>query len=107
MKIQVVRSFATTALVLLCASSLIGSPVGNIAGSIKDPTGALVPGVRLTLTNTATNAKVVATTNANGEFQFLQLAPSTYSLVAELSGFKRAMAPAIVVQVDQVTHLDL
>ena len=73
-------------------ASLMASPVGSIAGTVKDPSGALVPGVKLTLTSTETNAHWSTVTNAGGEFQFLQLAPANYSLVAENSGFKRATA---------------
>jgi Carboxypeptidase regulatory-like domain/TonB-dependent Receptor Plug Domain len=83
------------------------SPVGSVAGTVKDPTGAPVANVQLKLTNTATNAVVLATTNGSGEFEFLQLAPSAYSLEAESTGFKRISVPSLVVQVDQVTHLEL
>lgn len=97
----------SAALVLFGAVSLWASPVGSVTGTVKDATGALIPGVKLTLANTATNAQLTTTTNSSGEFQFLQLAPSTYSLVAEGSGFKRATVSSVLVQVDQVTHIDL
>jgi hypothetical protein len=64
-------------------------------------------GVKLTLTSTATNAKTTAATNASGEFQFLQLAPASYSLQAEGTGFKAATVQAVLVQVDQVTHIEI
>jgi hypothetical protein len=67
----------------------------------------LVPGVKVSLTNTSTNAKLDTTTNANGEFQFLQLVPATYALAAEAQGFKKISVPSVLVQVDQITHLDL
>ena len=53
------------------------------------------------LTNTATNAQFSATANAQGEFQFLQLAPSTYSLVPNRPGFRKSDVRRILVQVDQ------
>jgi len=90
---------------LISAGWLSASPVGSIAGSVRDVSGAFVPGVKVTLTNTATNAKLETTTDANGEFQFPQLAPSTYSLVVEAKGFKRALTTALV-QVDQITHAE-
>ena len=95
--------------VTLFLSSVIGlaSPVGSISGTVKDPSGAPVAGVKLKLVDTATNSEAFATTNASGEFQFLQLTPSTYSLEAEASGFKKITAASVVVQVDQVTHLEL
>src|SRR6266481_9432248 len=64
-----------------------------------------MPGVKVTLTNTATNARMETNTDANGEFQFLQLAPSTYSITVEAKGFKRALSTALV-QVDQITHAE-
>ena len=83
------------------------SPVGSISGSVKDSTGAFVPGVTLTLTNLATNSRVTTASNPNGEFQFPQLTPSTYALTAEITGFKRETISSVLVQVDQVTHVEL
>jgi Carboxypeptidase regulatory-like domain len=104
------RTFTSKAVVLLAlfcllAGWLLASPVGSIAGSVKDASGAYMAGARVTLTNTATNAKIETATDQNGEFQFLQLAPSTYSLAVEAKGFKRAVSNAVV-QVDQITHAE-
>jgi hypothetical protein len=92
---------------LIAAASLSASPVGSVSGSVKDSSGAIITGVRLTLTNTSTNAQFATTTNPQGEFQFLQLAPSTYSLAAESPGFKKSNVSSVLVQVDQVTHIEL
>jgi hypothetical protein len=92
---------------ILGAYPMLGSPVGSVSGTLKDGTGGVVPGVALTLTSTATNAKLKATTNAQGEFQFLELPPATYSLVAEATGFKKINVSSVLVQVDQITHLEL
>jgi hypothetical protein len=92
---------------LLEVAGLWASPVGSVSGTVKDPSGALIPGVKLTLSNTATNGHWSTTTNTSGEFQFLQLAPAPYSLVAESSGFKKAAVASVLVQVDQVTHVEL
>src|SRR6266852_4362879 len=104
------RTFTSRVIVLLAvfcllAGWLLASPVGSIAGSVKDASGAYMAGARVTLTNTATNAKLETATDQNGEFQFLQLAPSTYTLAVEAKGFKRAISNALV-QVDQITHAD-
>src|SRR4029077_19399077 len=92
---------------LFSAATVFGSPVGSVAGSVKDASGAIVPRVKLTLVNLATNAQLAALSNANGEFQFLQLAPSTYSLSAESTGFKRTAISSVLVQADQVTHVEI
>jgi hypothetical protein len=74
---------------------------------VKDPSGSAISGARLTLTNPATNAKVEAVSDTNGGFQFLQLAPAEYGLVVESPGFKKVTENRILVQVDQITHVDI
>src|SRR4029077_2654247 len=59
-----------------------------------------------TLTNSSTNAKVETISDSNGGFQFLQLAPAMYSLRVEAPGFKSEVVSDILVQVDQITHVD-
>lgn len=99
--------YSFVAVTAIAATTLSASPVGTVSGTVKDSSGAIVTGVRLTLTSTATNAQFSTSTNPQGEFQFLQLAPSTYSLVAESPGFKKSNVSTVLVQVDQVTHIDL
>jgi hypothetical protein len=91
--------------ILLCATVVLASPTGSVVGTVKDPSGASVSGAELTLTNLATNAKMAAVSDANGDFQFLQLAPAEYSLVVQFPGFKKLTERNIVVQVDQITHI--
>lgn len=94
------------AFVLLFAPVVSASPTGSIAGSVKDPSGAVISSAKLTLMNIATNAKVEATSDSNGEFQFLQLSPAVYSLNVEATGFKKMVMDRIVVEVDQITHVE-
>ena len=107
------RSRALSLLVLFASFALINapaawaSPTGSIAGFVKDQTGAVVTGAKLTLINMATNAKDEGTTDGNGGFQFLDLVPAVYSLHVEASGFKKEVMSDIVVQVDQITHLEV
>src|SRR5438132_8391824 len=102
--------FGTCALalvILLIAATVSASPTGSIAGSVKDPSGAAVTGAKLTLTNQSTNARMEAVSDANGGFQLLQLAPAVYSLVVESQGFKKVTEHQVLVQVDQITHVDV
>ena len=98
------KKFVTLA--LLFATLLCASPTGSIQGIVRDASRAAVPGAKLTLINTATNGELAATSDPNGEFQFPQVAPATYSLTVEGSGFKKAIVTAVV-QIDQITHLDV
>ena len=61
------------ALALMFGPAVSASPTGSVAGSVKDQTGAMISGAKLTLTNISTNAKVEAVSDSNGSFQFLQL----------------------------------
>jgi len=83
------QAFVRAALFVLATTFAFASPVGTISGTVKDPTGAVTPGVTLKLINTATNAQLSTTTNGGGEFTFLQLAPATYTLETEHAGFKK------------------
>ena len=91
---------------LAFAGSIWASPTGGITGFVKDQTGALIPGAKVTVTNISTNAQLLAISNERGEFEFPQLAPASYSLVVENPGFKKT-AVNTVVQVDQITHVDV
>ena len=100
--------FSACALVILMfATAVLASPTGSIVGTVKDPSGAPVSGAELTLTNLATNAKTEAVSDSNGNFQFLQLTPAEYSLVVQVAGFKKVTEQHILVQVDQITHVDV
>ena len=94
-------------ILLAAAISTFAASVGTIGGTIKDPTGAVVPNVKLVLVNTTTNSASSTTTNREGEYQFIQLNPANYALTAESGGFKKISISNVLVQVDQFTRVDL
>lgn len=104
---ELYRFSGTAVFAFLSAAIVCASPVGSVSGTVKDASGAVVPQVKLTLTSTATNAQMSTLSNPQGEFQFLQLPPTTYKLVAEAQGFKKSTVPEVLVQVDQITHVNL
>src|SRR5260370_30855592 len=81
---------AVAIMVLLIAAAVSASPTGSIVGFVNDPSGSVVSGAKLTLTNAATNPKMEAVTDANGEFQFLPLVPAIYSLGLESQGLQNS-----------------
>lgn len=91
---------------LVFAPLLSASPTGSISGFVKDQSGAVVSGAKLTLINMSTNAKEETVSDSTGAFQFLQLAPALYTLHVEAVGFKKEVLSNIVVEVDQITHLE-
>jgi len=78
---------------------------GNLYGKVTDQTGAVLPGVTVTLDTG--EAPQVQVTNAQGEFRFLSLAPATYKLKAELQGFSPVEYPHIVINVGRNTNIEV
>jgi hypothetical protein len=78
-------------LVLVAAGSLWSqSLTGSILGTVRDPSGAVVPGAKVKLTNEGTGIVVDGTTNASGDYVFPNLAASTYVVQVEAPGFRKA-----------------
>ena len=86
------RSVASFVLVLLlsCVDVALAQQVtGNLIGTVKDETGALLPGVSVTLNSPVLHSTGLTTvTNATGEYRFTGLVAGTYSLRVSLDGFK-------------------
>ena len=61
---------------------------GTIVGTVKDSSGAVMPGVKVSLTNTATNQEVSIQTDPSGDFVAPNLSPGAYNVKTEASGFK-------------------
>jgi hypothetical protein len=59
----------------------------SLRGSIKDPSGAVVPGATITLTDNTTGTVLQATSSANGDYQFNQIPPAKYTIKVSASGF--------------------
>jgi TonB family protein len=88
------RAAAAAAMVLLAvtlpvaALRAVQAPPTYFSGAIYDPTGAVMPGVSLTLEDSA-GGKQTATSDAAGRFQFASVAAGKYVLSAALPGFKQ------------------
>ena len=61
---------------------------GGITGFVRDPSGAVVPGATITVTNLSTNVRLVATSTGDGVYTAPNLAPGDYQIDVELAGFK-------------------
>src|SRR5215467_6896642 len=91
---------AVACLLLLYVSSFAEAQLatGTIAGTIQDATGAVIPGVTVTLSSPGIiGGSQTAITTENGTYRFTRLVPGTYSVKAELSGFRAAARGEIVV----------
>src|ERR1700678_310041 len=82
------------------------STSGRIVGRVADPTGAVLAGVKITLTNDATGASRDTQTNASGDYNFVEVTPGSYRVEFELAGFKKNVQTSVLVNVNQVVTLN-
>ena len=74
---------------------------GRIKGTVIDPQGAVLPGIKVTATNEATGVKFDTITGADGGYLFPQLPVGTYTVSVAANGFKGFTAKGIVLNIDQ------
>lgn len=79
---------------------------GAIAGTIEDPSGAIVGGAAVTIHNVATNAEIALTADNSGYFKAPLLEPGTYTVSLSANGFAPYRADGVLVQVGQVTTIE-
>ena len=79
----------------------------KIQGTVTDPTGAVLVGVKLTATNVGTNLEYTAESSASGSYVFLNLPIGTYRVTATTSGFRTYTASGITLSLDQIYQLNI
>jgi hypothetical protein len=80
---------------------------GSILGEAHDASGAVVAGVRITVTNTQTNFTQETVSAADGSYHFLALPAGTYKLTATGTGFQQYIENDIVVKVNDQLRIDI
>ncbi|MEQ1603297.1 MAG: TonB-dependent receptor [Pyrinomonadaceae bacterium] len=95
-------------LVLLLAQIVIFAQTsGSLAGTVLDPNGAVVAGASVTVRNGATGETRKGTTNDRGGFSFDLIGPGEYVVTIEAAGFKKSVAPNVIVSVSKETLLSI
>jgi hypothetical protein len=87
------------ALVLSIISASAQTVTATLSGTVKDQSGAVLPGARLTLRNIANGTTRAATTDAQGRYSLPTLDPGIYELRVEQAGFKTAILSGVVLTV--------
>jgi hypothetical protein len=90
---------AVIATLILVSSPLLAQiTTGTVAGSVKDPTGAVIPGATVMLISATRGTKTApAVTNETGDFVFPNVTPDTYIIEVTLDAFKTARRGDVVV----------
>ncbi|HKR27274.1 MAG TPA: carboxypeptidase regulatory-like domain-containing protein, partial [Acidobacteriaceae bacterium] len=100
-----------TAMLVLLASTCIPAAAqqttGSIAGTVKDPQGALITTATIHATNLETGFARLARTNAEGEFRIDYLPVGSYTLKITAPGFNTVVQTNIALTVDQVRAVDI
>lgn len=93
-------------LFLLLGSALAQSDRASITGTVKDSSGAVVPGVTVTATNDATNLQTSATTNSLGLYSILNLPIGHYTVKFTKAGFTTYERKGLALQVSQIADIN-
>jgi hypothetical protein len=103
---RVVALMISTLLAAVLAATAQTSE-GRILGTVVDPSGAVVPQVKLTITNTATGTSRTVTTTSAGDYTVPNLDPGSYLISAEATGFKKTLSTPILLEVSREVRVDL
>jgi hypothetical protein len=85
-------------------SSAQNRNTGEIRGTVKDATGAVVAGATVTLENINTGVKTVLVTNGDGFYDSVSTSAGNYNISFEKAGFKKAVIGPIILQIDTITE---
>src|SRR5262245_33511830 len=93
------RIFLSAFLVLSPAPAALSQGTVSLSGTVTDSTGAVVPGVEITLTNLSTSATRSTTSNEVGGYAVPQLLPGTYKVEFKKDGFRTAVRDNVVLPI--------
>src|SRR5438132_7756659 len=82
------KIFLTAGLLFFLLAGTNAFAQSRITGTAADASGALIPGVSVTATNTQTGVVTTVVSNESGAYNFASLQPGSYKVAAELPGFK-------------------
>ena len=102
------RLYGLLFILLLLTPAAFGQDItGIINGRVSDSSGAVIPGVNVTLTSPAIQGNRTAVSGETGAYQFLLIPAGSYTLKFELPGFKTVNHDGIIVQVQKTTAINV
>ena len=104
---RILKTLAITLLLCILIVPLAAqSTSGTIVGTVTDPTGAVVAGANVTVTNQGTGIALKTTTDSTGNYVLTPVAVGTYSVTVESAGFKKSISSNITVNVQDRVRVD-
>jgi len=82
------------------------STFGSILGTVRDASGALVPGAQVTLVNTGTSSSHTIATDAQGNYSFKNIDVGRYALAIVAPGFEKDSLPEILLTARETRRMD-
>ena len=95
------------AFVSLPTASYAQTATGQITGTVRDASGAVMPGVKVAVTNEQTGLTRQTITGANGDYVVPLLPVGVYVVTGEQTGFKTAIHTTVALTVDQIQRVDM
>jgi hypothetical protein len=96
-----------TAMLICAIPAVAQSDRGTITGTVVDPSGAVVPGASITVTNVATKSEIPTVTTATGNFTVASVPAGMYDISVTASGFNKYIQTGVQVQVALTFRLDV
>ncbi len=101
------RLLGVALLILAPAPAAAQVLYGSLVGTVQDSTGAVVPKVKVVVTNTGTNQSVETATNESGLYALATLAAGTYNLTVTAQGFRAYQEQNIVIAANLARRSDV
>jgi Carboxypeptidase regulatory-like domain/TonB dependent receptor len=104
-------AFAFAVAILLVCSTVPADAQGlgnaSLSGTVTDPSGGAISGATVTIRNPATDVSYTGTTNASGYYAIANIAPGTYELKTNFSGFANYTQTGLALTVGQVANVNI
>src|SRR5690242_21243778 len=97
----------TLAIFALCTGIVSAQYRASLQGTVTDATGGIIPDAKVTLTSMETNVTKTATTSDTGVYAFSNLAPGTYRLTVEKTGFVKQEISGVTIASEQTQGKDV
>jgi len=97
----------TLCVALCAAASLWAWAAGSLSGTVRDPSGAVVPHARLTLTNATLGGEFKANTDPQGLYTFPAVPVGRYNLTIAAEGFRAQQRNNIAIDTDAAMRVDV